>query len=358
MTEGTIQTVDQLIEGITKGQVPHQVRLFAAQGLLPVSREDLLRLQVVLSADPDEELSSMARASIEQEDEDVLLQWLETGNLQPLELELLVRLRQEESIWAKVAAYPVASDETLRLLARNGSVLVQDIIMTNQVRILGCLDILEDLRENPQITKVILRRVKEFEEEFIRKAAEAAGEIESQEAGPSIEEALAELKAIGSHLPSEESMPVPEPHDVELAKEMEAKGQSATARILTMTTPQKIITALKGSREERGILINSRNRLVVRAVLSSPKLTDSEIEKFASSRSVSEDVIRFICQNPRWLRRYPVVLALTQNPKTPIRSAMHLLPRLNVRHLKNVSRNRNVHPAVRQHAVRLMKHRR
>ncbi len=358
MAEGPIHTVDQLIEGITKGQVPRQVRLFAAQGLLPVSREDLLRLQIILSADPDEELAGLARASVEQESVDVLLQWLENDELQPLELELVVRIRKEEPIWARVAAHPRTSDETLRLLARNGSPLIQDIIMTNQVRILGCLDILEDLRENPQVTKVILRRVKEFEEEFIRKAAEAAGEVEGLEAGPSIEEALNELKAIGSHLPSEDTMPVPEAKDAELARELERKGQSATARILTMTTPEKIITALKGSREERSILIRSRNRLVVRAVLSSPKLTDSEIEKFASSRSVSEEVIRFICQNPRWLRRYPVLLALAQNPKTPVRTAMHLLPRLNIRHLKNVAKNRNIHPAVRQHAERLVQNRR
>jgi len=358
MTEGPIQTVDQLIEGITKGMVPRQVRLFAAQGLLPVSREDLLRLQVILCADPDEELAGLAKASIEQEEESVLLQWLELTTLQPLELELLVRIRNEESIWVRVAQHPATSDETLRLLARNGSQLIQDIIMTNQVRILGCLDILEDLRENPQVSKVILRRVKEFEDEFIRKAAEAAEALDGLEAGPSIEEALAGLKAIGAHLPSEEAMPVPEPKDAELARELEKKGQSATARLLTMTTPEKIIAALKGSREERSILVNSRNRLVVRAVLASPKLTDSEIEKFASSRSVSEDVIRFICQNPRWLRRYPVVLALVQNPKTPVRTGIHLLSRLNIRHLKNAARNRNIHPAVRQHADRLVKNRR
>ena len=33
-----------LIEGIIQGKVPRHVRLFAAQGLLPVSREDLLSL--------------------------------------------------------------------------------------------------------------------------------------------------------------------------------------------------------------------------------------------------------------------------------------------------------------------------
>jgi len=54
MADGRIESVDQLIEGILAGTVPRQVRLFAAQGLLPVSRDDLFRLQLLLSADPDD----------------------------------------------------------------------------------------------------------------------------------------------------------------------------------------------------------------------------------------------------------------------------------------------------------------
>ncbi len=58
------ETTEQLLNGILEGQVPRQVRLFAAQGLLPISQEDLLRLQFMLSTDPDDELAEIAKASI------------------------------------------------------------------------------------------------------------------------------------------------------------------------------------------------------------------------------------------------------------------------------------------------------
>ena len=177
-----------LIGGIIQGKVPRQVRLFAAQGLLPVSREDLLSLQTLLSSDPDEELALVARESLKREDEKAILDWLRDRPPDPLVLDQLVRVREDESIWAAVAAHPSVSDETLRVLARHATALVQDVIITNQVRILGCLNILEDLTSNPQINQVVLRRVREFEEEFIAKAL--AEEDKLAAVGPSVEEAI------------------------------------------------------------------------------------------------------------------------------------------------------------------------
>jgi len=355
MSDDPFKTVDELIDGIINGRVPRQIRLFAAQGLLPVSREDLLRLQVILAADPDEELADVARSSVCEEDGEVLLNWVADEAVPSLELELLVRVRDDESIWAAIAAHPSASDETLRVLARNGTRLVQDIIITNQVRVLGCLDILEDLRANPKVDSVILRRVHEFEDEFIAKAAQMQ---EAPGRGPSIEDALAALRTIGAHLPAEDWLLFPSHLDAELAEEAELAGKSSFSKIMLMNTYEKIMRALKGTREERSILVNSRNNLVARAVLASPKLSDNEVDGFAASRSVTQQVIRTIAENPRWLRRYSVVVSLVGNPKTPIQVAMRLLPRLNERDLKRISFDRNVPPPVRQQAGRVRQRRR
>ncbi len=354
-------TVDQILEGIKKGQVPRQVRLFAAQGLLPVAREDLLRMQILLTSDPDEEVASLAEASLAAEEESVLIALVKEHELDPLELDLLARVRREDELWMAIAATSTVSDQTLRILARYGGPLVQDVIMTNQVRILGCLDLLEDLRANPSVTQVILRRVKEFEEEFIEKVVQSENrgeELESPEPGPSIEEALEALRAIGARLPAEDELVPPSDADEELAQQAERDGRSIYAQLLTLTTHEKIMRALKGSREERSILINSRNRLVAKAVLASPKLSEIEIERFAASKSVSDEVIRTIANNPRWLRRYPVILALAANPKTPIRVALNLLQRLNHRDLKRISKDRNVPGPVRTTAGRLHARRR
>ena len=352
MNDKKITTGADLIQGVIKGRVPRQVRLFAAQGLLPVSREDLLSLQVLLSADPDEELAELAAKTLRAEDEENLMAWLRATKPEPLVLDLLIRIRNDESIWAVVAQSPTVSDETLRVMARNATPLIQDIIFTNQVRILGCLELLEDLKENPQVTQVVLRRVREFEEEFIVKVA--AEESAMAEAGPSVEEALNALRAIGAHIPALDTLPYPGFDDPALEEAVEkSTSQDAHARLLKMKVHERIICALRGTSEERAILVNSRNRLIQRSVLACPKLTDHEIERFASSRSVAEEVIVTIAENRRWTRLYQVNLALAFNPKTPPYAAKSILMKLNYRDQMRVSRDRNLNPITRQIANKL-----
>jgi hypothetical protein len=351
MAEGSITTVQQLFTGITEGKVPRQVRLFAAQGMLPVPREDLLRLQFLLSADPDEELAEVARASIKNEADLTLVDWIREYELEALVLDLVIRVRDEETVWAAVAVAPTVSDETLRVLARHGTPLVQDIVVTNQVRVMSCLEILDDLKANPQVSPVVLRRIKEFEEEFIEKALALEGALEQEGIhSVSIEEALGALREIGAHIPREAAMPYPVTEDPQIAELLAKQEGPLHTRLADMTVREMVMCALKGTREERGVLINSRNRLVVHAVLASPKLGENEVERFANSRSVSEEVLRVISSNNKWLRLYGVVLAVVQNPKAQLQTALRLLPKLNSRDLMRVSRNRNVPPVVRRRA--------
>lgn len=345
-----------LIAGIVKGQVPRQVRLFAAQGLLPISREELLGLQCVLSSDPNEELAKVAADSVRGEEVDTILHWIRDHPPDSLVLDQLIRVRDEEAIWAAVAAHADVSDETLRVIAKNATPMVQDIIITNQVRILGCLEILDDLRDNPQVNQVVLRRVREFEEEFIQKVL--AEQEAAAAAGPSVEDAIQALHAIGAHIPKEITMPYPLTEDEELEEAIRKSGESVHGRLLLMSVHERIICALRGSREERAILVNSRNRLIQRSVLACPKLSDSEIEQFASSRSVAQEVISQIANNSRWLRQYGVIMALAMNPKTPVYTAKSILPRLNYRDKMRVSRDRNLPPVTRQIAAKLLDTRR
>jgi hypothetical protein len=267
-----------------------------------------------------------------------------------------VRVRDDEAVWASVATHQNVSDETLRVLAQHATPLVQDIIITNQVRILGCLDILEDLRENPEVTSVVMRRVREFEEEFIQKALAEKDALEA--IGPSVEEAIDALTSIGAHIPKLETMPYPSSEDAALADAIGKANESVYERILNMSVHGRIICALRGTQEERAILINSRNRLIQRSVLACPRLNDNEIERFASSRSVSDEVIRLIGENRRWLRSYPVVIALAMNPKTPVYTAKNILPRLNHRDKVRITRNRNISPVTRRMAEKLISRRR
>jgi len=184
------------------------------------------------------------------------------------------------------------------------------------------------------------------------------GALEETPDTQSIEEAIQALRDIGAHIPKEATMPYSKHEDPAVEEEVRRLGLSTYGRLAEMSVKEKIAIALKGSRDERTILINSRNRLVVRAVLGSPKMTDSEIERYASLRSVSEEVIRVISNNRKWMQSYGVAHALAQNPKTPVQTAIRILPRLSVRDLMRLGNNRNVNPVVRRRAHEFQSRRR
>jgi hypothetical protein len=127
------------------------------------------------------------------------------------------------------------------------------------------------------------------------------------------------------------------------------KEDDATAlqRIASLKVAQRIALAMKGSREERAILIRDPNKIVGVAVLSSPKMNDSEVESIAKMSSISDEILRLIAHTRAWIKSYPVVLALTKNPKTPLGVSMNLLSRLNERDLRMLSTDRNIPDVLR-----------
>ena len=64
--------------------------------------------------------------------------------------------------------------------------------------------------------------------------------------------------------------------------------------LTSLPVPDKIKLATLGRREQRAILVRDPNRIVSTAVLSSPKLTDTEVENFARMQNVSDEVLRLI----------------------------------------------------------------
>jgi hypothetical protein len=122
---------------------------------------------------------------------------------------------------------------------------------------------------------------------------------------------------------------------------------SGTQQLAAMTFPQRIKAAMKGTREQRAILIRDPNKLICASVLSSPKVSVPEVESFAKMQNVSEDVLRIIGHNRAWLKSYSVILALAKNPKTPLAMSMQLMNRLTTKDLAKLSVDRNVPEALR-----------
>lgn len=129
--------------------------------------------------------------------------------------------------------------------------------------------------------------------------------------------------------------------------ETEDERQSGVQDLAAMTFPQRLRAAMKGTREQRAILIRDPNKMICSSVLSSPKVSAPEVESFARMQNVSEDVLRIIGSNRAWLKSYGVVIALTKNPKTPLAMSMSLMSRLQDRDLAKLSVDRNVPEALR-----------
>jgi hypothetical protein len=126
-------------------------------------------------------------------------------------------------------------------------------------------------------------------------------------------------------------------------------------KISHMTVAEKINAALMGNQEERTVLVRDSNKIVARAVLQSPKLSDQEVENIATMRNVSEEVLRMVAMNRKFIRSYGVARNLINNPRTPIDSGLPLIHRLNDRDLKELSRNKNVAEVIRRMAFKLVK---
>ncbi|MEQ1728728.1 MAG: hypothetical protein ABL982_10130 [Vicinamibacterales bacterium] len=142
-----------------------------------------------------------------------------------------------------------------------------------------------------------------------------------------------------------------DPDDLELEADG-AAPETMLQKLQKMDIPQRLKAAMRGSRDVRAVLVRDPNKIIAAAVLSSPKVTESEIEGFAKMATIAEDVLRAIGMNRAWLKNYAVVLALTKNPKCPVGLSLNLLNRLNDRDLNGVSTDRNVPDPLRTAARR------
>lgn len=149
--------------------------------------------------------------------------------------------------------------------------------------------------------------------------------------------------------------PVPSPEEQAPGPEKTQERVTLMQRIGRMSAAEKIKTALTGNQEERLLLIRDSNKIVSRAVLQSPKVTDQEIENIASMKSVTEEVLRLIATSRKFLKSYAVVRALINNPRLPIDLGLHLLNRLNERDLKGLMLNKNIAEVVRGMAMKAVK---
>jgi hypothetical protein len=137
-----------------------------------------------------------------------------------------------------------------------------------------------------------------------------------------------------------------QPGDEDLLDEDE-DPMSVSQKLQKMNFTQRLKAASKGTREMRAILVRDPSKMIAAAVMSSPKLTEQEVEAFARMGSVSEDVLRMIARNRAWMKSYKILLGLVKNPKMPVALTMNLLQRVNSKDLAQMAIDRNLPEPIR-----------
>ena len=389
-------STNPVVKSIISGNAPPAARSAAARGLLPLPQTDLLEALVHLTADNDPAIAQAAQETLASQQPSDLLQVASTAATAPAVLGYLAALGSAgNDIHEAIAANANTPDEAIALLARaTPNAALIELITLNQQRLIRAPEIIDAVLLNPARSAEAERRAKETRREFFEKergarqiaqelrargnaaAAEffenaelltATGELSIDDAwiiAQHIE--VSDVEIDDSWLAREfiEEMLVESPEQTaanaqavinaeKLEGDISPERISLIRRIIFMTVKDRVKLALKGDREARGILIRDANKIVATGVIHNPRISDQEIENIASMRTVAEEVLRVIGMNRAWARSYPIIHNLARNPRTPMATAVHILPRIRTKDLNAISLNRNVSEAVRRQAYRL-----
>jgi hypothetical protein len=143
----------------------------------------------------------------------------------------------------------------------------------------------------------------------------------------------------------------------EAAEPDKAKRETLLQKLATMRVVDRVQRALKGGRDERLLLIRDPCKVVQRAVLQSPQLSEQEVESFASMATLSDETLRLIAGNRKFRKNYGIIRGLMFNPKTPLEVTLHLLPHIKAQDLKFLATSKNIADTLRTAALRLQRQR-
>ena len=314
--------------------------LLAARGMLPLAPEELLPLQVQLTASNDAEVAEAAGESLKGIAVRVLVPFLAREAPPEVQRWYAFNSRDREVIEALLRRRDVPGEVLFHLAPQLGPDL-QEVLLLRQDRISATPELLAAMEGNPELSAYSQRRIREYRDHLLggagaaaaeaRAAATAAEEVEERE----VEEAIALAR--------------------KAAPDGEVDDQTGLSegQVRQLPVSVRLKLARRAPRSLRQFLVRDTSPLVAVAVLQSNPLSDTEVELAARSRNVVPEVLEYIGKHRQWVAKYPVVVGLVNNPRTPFNVALPLMSRLSVRDLRLMAKDRNLPDAVRQTAGRL-----
>jgi hypothetical protein len=384
----------RMIELIKQSAVPANVMRSAAKGALALSAAEMVEILVVLTANPVfaeqakmtlagwDEKASIAICSDPATPWEVLEYFIAPENRRP---KLLPALLENPSV----------REARLVDLAQTPSREIVDMMLASP-RVRCSKDVLHALATNHHLSREEYEQLKaalgglgedtgsfeayqglesgEKTQYEIEHAAEIAAEegkpfeliggtvdddedIAAAAAATAAATAAAEAAAVAAAAAAAAAAPALD-ETTQKMRAAEAKTrdrQSTLQKLAKMSVGERVQQAMKGSKDERYILIRDGSKVVSGAVLQSPKLSDAEVETFASMKNVQESVLREIARNRKFMKNYGVIRQLANNPRTPIDVGLPLQNHLLLNDLKTLSMNKNIGDTLRKSALKKFK---
>ena len=339
-----------IIERIESGSYPREVLQTIAAGFLPLPQEDLVPVLAFLATGADSEIADAARTSLHELPSRVVIGFAEDDRAAPLHLKYLAHATDDQAILEALVRNRALPDDVVVQLAGLCEPGLQEVIVINQARILRAPEIIDALLSNPILAPEARRRAIETREEFFDKAARAQP-IEEELADLTLsDDVIADLLERAPDDDAPKTLP-----PIPLAEN--DPNRSVFAKILLMTTKEKVQLAFRCGKTERMLLVRDRNKLICSAVMRNPRMTDNEVEGIATMRNIDDEVLRIIGTRRDWMAKTPIVLALVHNPKTPVGVVLPLINRLTLRDLKGLKDDKGVSEVVRVTARKLFNQR-
>jgi hypothetical protein len=362
---------------------PAPGRMMAARAMAPIPPKALVPIIYQLHLDPDPKIAAAAAKSFANLDDKLLAPVLGDALPSPVLEALAHVLVGRFAVAEKLLLNRGVPDSAFVWVAEHAEdANVINVVVENQERLLRDHNIVRALKRNARALRsdldkavdflvregVFLDDVPEFEDAFLRlgksdqltllKNIRIGDEhltererAKAAEMGMSAEDFITS----GADLLSDEE------RDAlldELVDDEDGGGREETdfskTPFMKLPIPIQIKMAMTGPHEKAIEALNSPNRVVAGSAIRNPKIKENDVVKISRSKTMHEDVIRFICNNGDWTKSYTVKFNLVQNPKTPPSLVSRWLPLLRTSDLKNLAKSKQVPSNVSMLAKRML----
>jgi len=124
--------------------------------------------------------------------------------------------------------------------------------------------------------------------------------------------------------------------------------------VRSLSRAEKIHLAKRGSRRVLSVLIQQGDKQLFKFLIQNPHLSAVEVLQILKSPHLSIEIIQELARNPGWMQNEEIRYQMVIHPKTPLPTALNLLPGLNPRQLSQIAKSQHIRHQIKSNALKLV----